>query len=166
MKVLFIPLVLSYLAIQFALKGMPIVSVALSLALFFYMTNALQVLKAIFKHIFAKKPKRVTKLDESFQVTNVEMEKGLDYLRQEHPTKNDAEILQLREKEMIKLLNEATKKFDNSKYDKHFKLTMFYNFEQKLIMRFEPKTPFANSFLIRIMNIKMEKGAYYESEEE
>jgi hypothetical protein len=115
--------------------------------------------------IFRKPMKSIPK---GFTITNVEMTKPIDYLHETYPNKNDAEILQIREEEMIKLLDKACKAFDKSDHNKHFKIAFYYGYgrNKELVSRFEPLTPFANSFLSKVMEHKFKEAKYYSYDDE
>lgn len=167
MKALSTLALLSFLTIFFSLAHQPIASLVCVLALMGYLFNVPKILALLWKTFF-NQPKRVTKLEKGFQITQVQMTKPMDYLHDTYPKKNDAEILQIREQEMIKLLDEFCKSYDKSDHTKHFIFKAYYaypNGKQELVAHFEPKTPIANEFLSKVMEHKMAEGHYVVEDE-
>jgi hypothetical protein len=169
MKALGTLILLSLLTIAFAQAHQPLASLVCVLALGFWLFNIDKILVLLWRNFTKPTPKRITKLDKGFQITQVEMMKPMDYLHDTYPNKNDAEILQIREAEMVKLLDDFCKGYDKSDHSKHFVFKAYYaypNGKQELVAHFEPKTPIANEFLAKVMEHKMANGAYYEEDAE
>ena len=169
MKPLSTLILLTFLTIFFSMAHRPLAALVCVLALGLYLFNVGAILRLIWASL-RPAPKRITKLGEGFQITQVEMTKPMDYLHETYPGKNDAEILQIREAEMIALLDSFCKNYDKSDHTKHFKFRVYYaypNNRQELVAHFEPKTPIANEFLAKVMEHKMaESGGYLEDEAE
>ena len=160
MKPLNVVVGLSLATILFHFMGQPTLSFISCLVMIFYTFNVHKIIAILLK----PKPKRVKTLSESFQVSYVELCKPIDYLHETYPNKNDAEILQIREAEMLALLDDASKKIAKSTHDKNFKVNAYYNFSspKELVVKIEPISEFGNIFIKSFMEMEMKRKAYYE----
>jgi len=109
-------------------------------------------------------------LKDTFTVTSFSFSKGMDYLHSLYPDKNDAEILQIRDKENYDTMKAIVKgQFGGrEKVESHFVIKSYYSFDKpkELVIQMEPKTKFANAVLIEVMNNRMKNDKYTNITEE